>query len=119
MSATIVNLTICQDAAFVFTFQYRDKKTGQIIQLPDYTIGRFDVKAQIDDTVFLFQATEAFGKITFGPTLGEVTLNLPASDTKLFTWTDGIYDLEIEKTTDPDDVIRLVQGHIVVDPSVG
>ena len=49
---------------------------------------------------------------------GRIRIEVGATETETYLFTAGVYDLEGELKTDPDDVIRLSQGDVEVDPDV-
>lgn len=48
----------------------------------------------------------------------QVTLAIPANVSSAFTWSQGLYDLELKHSTDPAKTVRILQGTITADSEV-
>ena len=114
MSAGKLNITIEQGAKFDKTFTY-ETAAGVAIDLTGRT-GRMDIR-DVKGGTMLFELRETpapgQGTITTGGVLGTVRLEIGADLTAaITTWTTGFYDLELELTSTPTDVIRLIEGKV-------
>jgi hypothetical protein len=56
--------------------------------------------------------------ITLGGATGTIDIEIDAATTAAWTFTDGVYDLEMVIPGSPEDVTRAVQGKICVTPEV-
>jgi len=59
---------------------------------------------------------DASADITLGGTAGTIALNIDATDTETFTWSQGVYDLLM--TSAQGVAVRLLQGAVSVAPAV-
>jgi hypothetical protein len=66
-------------------------------------------------TILADLTTENGGIVVDGPN-GKFTITIAASATTLYTWSTGVYDLEIVSGTGI--VKRLLKGTVTVDPEV-
>ena len=77
---------------------------------------RMQVRAEVESTEVLLELTTENGGITLGGVAGTIELFVSDDASTLFTWTAGVWDLEIEFPG--GDVRRLAQGSISVSPEV-
>lgn len=77
---------------------------------------RMQVRSEIKSKTVLLELTTENGGILLEPLLGSISLYISATDTAEFTWTQGVWDLEIEYTDGT--VKRLLKGSVLVDPEV-
>lgn len=96
--------------------EFSDYKSGGYIQfntpvdLAGYT-ARLIVKQNIGGTALLSLTTEN-GGIVIDNTSRKISLYISASDTEGFTWTKGIYELEM--ISSGGDVTSLLRGNVTV-----
>lgn len=113
MSAAKLNLVIEQGATFAKTLTYQDS-AGDAIDLTSY-VGRMQIREKVTDAATVVDLTEGNGGIVMGGVAGTIDLLITAAATAAFTWTKGVYDVEIELS---GVVTRLVEGGVTVNPEV-
>jgi hypothetical protein len=113
-SVTKVNLYIPQGATYGHRFLYRQESDDSIIALNDYT-ARMHIRDKVTSTSTLFEATTD-DYISITGSQGIVYLEIPADITAAWTWTKGVYDLEV--ISPAGKVSRIAQGNVKVDPEV-
>lgn len=75
---------------------------------------RAQIRTNVNANTTLYEWSSAAGNVLL--LSGEIVLSVPASTSSAWTWTDGVYDVELFQ---PDGtVIRLTQGHVTVDKEV-
>jgi hypothetical protein len=116
MSAGKINLVIEKGAKFSKRLQWKDS-AGSPIPLTDYGARMQIRKTKISNTVEAELSTDN-GKITFDAPNGIITLSLGATETDTFDFSNGVYDLELYKTADSDDVTRLVEGIVTISNNI-
>lgn len=114
MPAGILNLTIEQGATYRNTLTWKDA-SGSLVNLTGAT-AKMQIRPDYGNATVLHQLDTNNGGITLGGTAGTVALYIAAADTAGFTWTSGVYDLDV--TLSNGDVVRLVQGGVGVSPEV-
>lgn len=115
MSAAKQNITIEKGATFRMTIRWVDS-LGVAIPLTGY-IARMHVRLTVDAAdPPLLNLTSGGGEITIDAPNGILTIKVSATVTAGLTFTDGVYDLEVESPT--GEVDRLVQGSVLVSPEV-
>lgn len=108
-------LTILQGATF------RKRWTWKPGGVPmDFTgcKARMQVRAEIGSTVVLLELTTENGGIVLGAEPGTIDLYIPATQTAAISWEGGVFDLEIQYASGPDDVDRLISGSVSVSREV-
>lgn len=104
-----------QGARFQRTLTYKDDN-GNAIDLTGYSV-RMDIRERKDKTSPIIHDVDAAGQITItDATGGEITIDIPDSDTAGFSFGVGWYDVEIVDGS--GNVTRLVQGRINLDREV-
>ena len=78
---------------------------------------RMQVRSDYGEPILLELTTENGGILLGGPA-GTLDLWIGATDTAAITWTEGVFDIEVQYTSGPDHVDRLIQGSIAVSPEV-
>ena len=111
-----VNLTIPQGETFKARFNWVDEN-GVAIDNTAYTSSRMQIRQSYTATVVEANLTVGSG-ITLGGANGVIDIEIPEATTEAWTFTDGVYDLEMVIPGSPDDVTRAVQGKICVTPEV-
>lgn len=109
-----VNLTINQGATFRHKFAWVDKK-GRAINLTDFT-ARMQIRPDVASATVLHELTSATSAIALGATVGTVSLFIDDVTTASFTWTKGVYDIEL--VAPYGEVFRLVSGNVSVSQEV-
>ena len=74
------------------------------------------VRLTVNSPTVLYEASTANGAIVLGGTAGTIALTIPASATSTFTFVRGVYNLTL--TSSAGIVTRLLQGNVIVSPSV-
>lgn len=121
MAAATLDLpTIEKGATFNHTLVWKDTN-GTAINLTGYT-ARMEIRnsnAEPAGTAALATLTTegTTSKITLGGSAGTVVLFMSATVTAALVGFQGVYDLELVKTSDGT-VTRLVQGNVVFSPEV-
>ena len=77
---------------------------------------RMQVRPDIESATVLVELNTTNGGITLGGVVGTVDLYLTDEASAAFTWTSGVWDLEI--THPSDEVTRLAYGPVNVSPEV-
>lgn len=111
---TKVNMYIPQGSTYGHRFLYRQESDDAIIALNDYE-ARLHIRDKVTSASTLFEATTD-DYITITGSQGIVYLEIPSAITTAWTWTKGVYDLEIISPTGK--VSRIAQGNVKVDPEV-
>lgn len=113
-----LKFTIYQGATFRKRLRWTNKATGTPLDLTGCK-ARMQVRAEVESTEVLLELTTENGGITLGGTAGTIDFYVGATATAAFTWTSGVFDLEIvHPGALPDDVTRLAQGPVSVSPEV-
>ena len=115
MAAGSYDLYIEQGATFRKLLTWKAGTPSLPVDLTGCT-ARMQIRAAIDDATPLVDLTTENSGITLGDTLGTIELYISDTDTAAFTFTTGIYDLEIILAN--DDVRRLLYGTVTVTPEV-
>lgn len=108
-------LTILQGATF------RKRWTWKPGGVPmDFTgcKARMQVRAEIDSTAVLLELTTENGGIVLGAEPGTIDLYIGAVQTAAINWEGGVFDLEIQYASGPDNVGRFVYGSVTVSREV-
>ena len=88
-----LHIVIEQGTTFNPVFTYKDS-LGAVIDLTGYT-ARMQIRLKKTSTAFIHEITTAGSGITLGGVLGTITLLITDVETAAFTFTTGVYDLEI------------------------
>lgn len=103
-----------QGADFLVPLVFKDS-AGAAIDVTGYT-ARMHIRASRDDAATLLELTNANGRLVIGGANGTVTIKLTALETAAFTWTKGVYDLELVR---PDGfVTRALEGRVSISKEV-
>lgn len=88
----------------------------QPIDLTGYTVRSQIRPNRGRDTAVLYELSTANGRLEIDGPAGRITLTIPGADSTLWTWLEGVYDLEL---VDPSgEPTRLLRGPVHVDPEV-
>ena len=82
------------------------------VSLASFT-ARMQIRSSVDATTTLVSLTSSSG-ITLDDTGHTITVSIPAADTAAYTWTEGVYDLELASGDVPPIVTKLLSGTIFV-----
>ena len=110
-----LKLTIYQGATFRKRLTWSAGTPAVPVDLTGCT-ARMQVRPEVESSTVLLELTTANGGITLGGVAGTIELFVSDDASTLFTWTAGVWDLEIEFPG--GDVRRLAQGSISVSPEV-
>lgn len=110
-----VKLKVDQGSTYEHTFQYREADETTVIPLTSYT-AEMQIREFIDDAAPVWTGTTAGGELTIDEPNGEVTLEIPDTDSDLWTFTEAVYDLEIISPASKR--TRLVEGRVFLNPQV-
>lgn len=106
MTAVTKKFAIEQKATFRKLITYKDS-TGTPIDLTDYAA---HMQIRLNDGTLVADLSTDNNKIVLGGLAGTIELIIPATETKLMSFTTALYDL---KLIAPNlDEIRLLQGQI-------
>ena len=110
-----LKLTIYQGATFRKRLTWSAGTPAVPVDLTGCT-ARMQVRPEVESPMVLLELTTANGGIALGGVAGTIELYVSDDASTLFTWTAGVWDLEIEFPG--GDVRRLAQGSISVSPEV-
>ena len=110
-----LKLTIYQGATFRKRLTWSVGTPAVPVDLTGCT-ARMQVRPEVESPMVLLELTTANGGIALGGVAGTIELYVSDDASTLFTWTAGVWDLEIEFPG--GDVRRLAQGSIGVSPEV-
>ncbi len=115
MAAVQIPLSIEQGTTFTHTLTWLQPDGVTPINLTGASI-KSQWRASIDDPTVLQELSTENGLILVEPTLGKIKIHLPATLTATFTFTSGIYDLEVYMAAVNGEVpvYRLAKGKIKV-----
>lgn len=108
-------LKIYQGATFRKVVTWKAGQPPQPVNLTGCT-ARMQIREKVASPTAYITLTTANGGITLGGTAGTVEIYIPDETTASFTWTTGVYDLEIEYAN--GEVRRLLSGPVSVSPEV-
>lgn len=108
-------ITIEQGATFALSLTWKTGDPATPVNLTGCT-GKMQIRQSIVSDTVLWELNAANGGVTFGGATGVVNLKIPATATADFSWTSGVYDLEV--TFADGTVKRLLAGQVVVSPGV-
>ena len=111
-----VNLTIPQGETFKARFNWVDEN-GVAIDNTAYTASRMQIRQAFTSVSTEASLTVGSG-ITLGGANGVIDIEISEAVTEAWTFTEGVYDLEMVIPGSPDDVTRAVQGKVCVTPEV-
>lgn len=114
MIAARHDITIEQGASWRRTLVYRDSN-GNPVDLSIYTGARMQVRDKIGGKVYATLTTGNSG-IVFTPLAGKIELFIPKSVTSAMRFTEGVYDLFLDRAG--DDADRLMQGAVLINRAV-
>lgn len=115
MSAAKLKLAIEQGATFRKVLTWKAGTPAVPVNLTGCT-ARMQIRKEIANATPYVTLTTENGGIELGGVAGTITLIITPTATAAFTWTAGVYDLEI--VFSPTDVRRLVYGPVTVSPEV-
>jgi len=116
MTATRHDIVIEQGSAFTMNVQaLNENKT--VKDLTGYD-ARMQIRSSITSSGTLLSATTSGGQITINAPGGIVMVRVGADVTAVLTFNDAVYDLEVYKSGDVTEVIRLVEGFVSLSPEV-
>jgi hypothetical protein len=111
---TKVHMYIPQGATYGHSFLFRQESDDSVISLVGYT-AMLHIRKRTNSEDTLFEATTD-DYITITGATGEVYLEIPADVTEAWTFTKGVYDLEI--ISSEDKVSRIAYGNVYVSQEV-
>jgi len=106
-----LNIEIEQGTTFSVPLTWSDETGTPVVGLNTWT-ARMQIRDKISSATMLFELTTLNGGITLGSNVGEILLFISDTDTTSFTWTSGVYDLEMISPTGA--VTRLLQGNVKI-----
>lgn len=111
MKSLKYDLTILQGATFGLTVKLK-QSNGLPFDLTGYT-GKGQIRETPDDPVSICDIDITFSNPRKN---GQIELKIPADKTKEFNFGWGVYDVKL--TSSQDEVIRILQGKVLVDKEV-
>lgn len=115
MAAGKLKLAIEQGATFRKLLTWKTGATPVAVDLTGCT-ARMQIRSDIASATPLVTLTTENGGIALGGVAGTIEIIITAAATAAFTWTTGVYDLEVVLAN--GDVRRLVYGAVSVSPEV-
>lgn len=115
MADTKLKLTVKQGATFRRGLTWKTGVPPAPVDLTGYT-ARMQIREEVTSTDVLATLTTENNGITLGGAAGTIVLYLSPTATADFDWESGVYDIEMIAPN--DDVIRLVEGSVIVSPEV-
>ena len=119
--ASTYNFTVEQGATCIREFVWNTNSTASCstastpVNLTGYT-ARMQIRETVESSTVLYEASTTNGHLAITAATGTVKLTIPAATSAAWTWTKGVYDLEL---TSPTGVVtRLVKGTITVSREV-
>lgn len=109
-----LTIEIEQGTTFNPVLTWKDSN-GTVIDITGYT-ARMQIRESITSDTLIDELTTENGGITLGGVLGTITLLISAADTEAYTFTTGVYDLEM--ISPAGTVTRLLEGTIKLDLEV-
>lgn len=110
----VYNFCIPQGTDLTVPFVLTDS-TETPIDLQGYTAA-MQLRVQINAAQAVDTLTTENGRITITPDTGQITCTFPHEQTETYPAKTLVYDLEI--TSPADEITRVVQGKVVVNPEV-
>lgn len=113
MSAEKLNLRIEKGASFSKSTIWQVDRVA--VDISSYE-ARMQIRENINDVAFKLELTSLNGGIVLesGGTTGKIDISIGATGTGAMSFSDGVYDLELYSVSDPDDVIRAIEGGVEV-----
>lgn len=117
MTAQPYELTIEQGADLDFTVQVYSDAARTVVQDLTGWDARMMIRSAFSSTTILVSLTSnpAAGLTINGPA-GQVTVHVAGATTASYTWTSGVYDMEVYNGTPT--VRRILRGNVSVSPEV-
>lgn len=114
MPAIRADLEIEQGATFYKSIKWFEADKITPVNLTGYT-ARMHIRSDVDSPSVLASLASPTD-IVLGGTAGTIVLQISATATGAYTFTEGVYDLELEDAS--GDVTRLIYGGVQVTPEV-
>lgn len=117
MQPATIDLTIYKGSTFSKTIQWKTGDPPVPVNLTGCKL-RMQIRKAVNDTVIMDSLTTENGKLSFiDASQGLLSINIPASDSTLYAFNRGFYDLEVVY---PDNVIvyRIAEGEVIAVPEV-
>ena len=117
MTPGTYNLTIVQGSNLVRTFTFTNTD-GSALDLLNYEV-RMAGRESITDTNVLFEwsSEDDTPYLVIDIGIGVISLSVPASITSAFSFSSGIWDMELYKANDTE-VQRVIEGDLYLSPEV-
>ena len=114
--AQTYNIHVDQGSTYTLTVEYVDA-AGAPVVLTGYN-ARMQVRESVTSATTLASFTSPAGGLVVAGIAGTVALTITSAQTEAYTFTNGVYDLEVYDASIPPNVVRLIQGRFVVNPEV-
>lgn len=113
---TKFNIDIIKGSRYLKGFIYADSSKNPI----DLTglDARMQIRERDSSTNYEMELTTANGRITTVPASGQINIVLTAPETESLTITNGVYDLELFDSGDPDVVDTILEGAVTISEGV-
>lgn len=110
-----LDLTIEQGTLFNVEIEYLEDDEVTPIDITGFG-ARMDIRPRQDspDGDIILTLNTDNGLLAVDGPNGKVTISVPASTTEALDFDCAVYDLELVRIADPDDVIRLVEGDVTL-----
>lgn len=114
MASKHYDILIEQGSTFYLTVNVKNPD-GTVKNISSYT-GRMQIRPSFNSTTIYVDANTGNGMVTILGSQGQVTVTIPGNTTDTYSWSSGVYDLEIDNGS--GDIIRLVSGSVSLSQQV-
>jgi len=118
MSAGTLNLNIERGSIFAKTLVWKDADKNPISLAGKSA--RMQIRQRVDDIAYIAELTTGNSGIVLesGSVTGQIQLYIGAVETDTFDTDFAVYDLEIYENGNANNVIRLLQGQVIISEGV-
>jgi hypothetical protein len=117
MQPATIDLTVYKGSTFSKTIQWKTGDPVTPVNLTGCTL-RMQIRKAISDNTVMDSLTSENGKLIFvNASQGLLKINIPASTSTAYTFTQGFYDLEVVYP-DGITVYRIAEGLVTAVPEV-
>lgn len=118
MQPANLDLTIYKGSTYSKLIQWKTGEPATPVDLTGCT-ARMQVRKRANDTEVLDVLTTENGKLTiYNPSEGRIRIDISAAQSAAYTFTTGVYDLEIVYPAPSTTVYRIMQGCFSAIPEV-
>ena len=118
MQPANLDLTIYKGSTYSKLIQWKTGDPAVPVDLTGCT-ARMQIRKRVNDTEVLDTLTTENGKLTiYNASEGRLRIDISASQSSLYSFASGVYDLEIVYPAPSTTVYRILQGCVSVIPEV-